>query len=83
MRADLRLHLIGGFGLVAWTAVVLLVYMHFGTGPMFAAGSTLGAVGVEVYQKVRNDGTPAWDDAAMSAAPGFVAWLFCVGAGIK
>lgn len=82
MRTDLRLHLIGGFGLLAWTGLVLLAYLHFGTGPMFAAGSTLGAIGVEVYQKMRNEGTPAWEDAAMSAVPGYVAWIFCTGAGI-
>lgn len=74
MRHDLKLHLIGGLGLLAYGALLWWVATTYGLGQTLAAATTIGAAGVELYQKARGEGTPAWDDALVSAVPGWAAW---------
>jgi hypothetical protein len=71
---DKLLHL--GLG-VLWlcaTAVNLLVYTFFGLGPALAYGTTAFGILYEVNQWIRKEGQPDPWDAAVTAAPGFVAW---------
>lgn len=75
MRADLKLHLIGGLAILAWAAVVVWAYLQWGAGPAAAAATTLGGLGVEGYQWIRTEGEPDPIDAAVTAFPGWLAWV--------
>lgn len=81
MRVDLWKHLAGGALSLVGGAVIVAAYRWGGPGPAAAATSTWFAIWTEAYQWVRKEGTPAWDDAAATAAPGWVAWLAIAGMG--
>ncbi len=75
MQHDKKLHLIGGVGVAVLLVLVILCALHYGPGAALAGGSVLLAFGVELYQKVRNEGTPDIEDALFSAAPGVLAGI--------
>lgn len=75
LRPDLITHLKWGAPLAASQAAVAYVAVHAGIGWAIALGSIALGIGVELYQRARREGTPAWDDAAASAAPGVVLGL--------
>jgi hypothetical protein len=59
---------------IACALLVLSIYEHFGLGASLAATTTLVGALYEVNQRVRKEGQPDPWDAAVTAAPGFVAW---------
>ena len=75
IRPDLRLHLKYSPALALLVLGIALVALYFGPGFAVAAGSLAIGVGMEINQKLRGEGTPAWDDALASSAAGIVAGL--------
>lgn len=75
MRKDLQLHLVGGLAILAWATLVIACHLRYGPGPAAALATTLGAAGVEGYQRIRKAGTPDALDLAVTAAPGWVVWV--------
>lgn len=83
--ADTKMHLKLGTPLAVMLAGVLLIAHSAGPGYAVAAGSIALGIGVELYQRIRNEGVASWGDAAASAAAGvvgglsFEAWRFAQG----
>ena len=75
LAPDKLLHLKLGAPLAALLAAVLAVAHYAGPGFAVAAGSVALGVGVELYQRLRGEGTATLADAAASAAVGVVAGL--------
>ncbi len=75
MTRDERLHLIGGVCIALVLAGLILLLPKIGPGLTLALGSTIGAVGVEVYQHLRREGDADAMDAFISAFPGAMAGL--------
>jgi hypothetical protein len=75
MAQDKKLHLILGFALALVSFLIVFVAWWVGPGYAVAFGCFVGALGVEHYQDVRNEGVPSWADARYSAAPGVVLGL--------
>lgn len=73
MNRNTKLHLKGGAAIAAGAAATLWVAGEFGPGYAVAFACTFVGIGVEIYQMVRREGTPAARDAALSAIPGIVA----------
>ncbi len=67
---DKILHLKAGALLALLLVAIVYVALHFGPGYAVAAGSIALGVGVEVYQKIRHEGTMELLDAMASAAVG-------------
>lgn len=70
LAPDKLRHLKWGGGLAAALAVVVALALFVSPGWAIAGGAVLFSIGVEVYQKARNEGTASWADAAASTAPG-------------
>jgi len=72
LRADLVTHLKGGTVMLVYTAAVVLApqFIKYGLTILFASAAM--GWGVEQYQKVRGEGTFAYDDMLASAAPGML-----------
>ena len=69
---DKLMHLKLGVPLALLLTVLAYIAAHFGIGYSVAAGSVAFGIGVELYQKMRNEGTLDWMDAVCSAAAGVV-----------
>lgn len=75
IRKDLIAHAVIGLLAIAYSAIVLWLVQHYGYGPAAAFASTTMGIALELYQKVRHEGTPdAWD-AIATASPGWVLWI--------
>lgn len=70
--ADKRQHLAAGTGLAAVLLVVVLLALYVAPWAGLAAGAVVLAIGVELYQRARNEGNANWPDAAASALPGLL-----------
>jgi VanZ family protein len=75
LAPDKLLHLKLGVPMAIMLAVVVFVAQYAGPGFAVALGAVWLGVGVEMYQKYRNEGEASWADAAASAAAGVVAGL--------
>lgn len=75
IRKDLIAHIVIGLLAIAYCAIVLWLVRHHGYGPAAAFATTAMGIALELYQKVRHEGTPDPLDAACTAAPGWAFWL--------
>lgn len=75
IRKDLIAHVVIGLLAIAYSAIVLWLVQHYGYGPAAAFATTAIGIALELYQKVRHEGTPDPLDAACTAAPGWVFWI--------
>ncbi len=75
LAQDIRMHLKLGAPLALLLVAVILIAQHAGPGYAVAAGSMALGIGVELYQRIRNEGTASWPDAFASAAAGIVGGL--------
>ena len=73
---DKRKHLIGALVILAWVLAILWAYGRFGLVSALSVASLAGP-GLELYQKVRHEGTPDPRDAAWTMAPFLIAALIC------
>lgn len=74
-------HLTWGAGLALVVGCTALVTKASPALAIALASAALG-VGVELYQKARNEGEPSWLDALATAAPGLLlAGIVALGAG--
>jgi len=72
---DKKMHLELGVPLSILLTTISIIAVFVGIGYAVMFGSIAFGIGVEVYQKIRNEGTFSWADAACSAAFGVVAGL--------
>ena len=80
--ADKRAHLLYGVGLAAVSAVVCAVARSHGVGYGVVVCSIVFGFGLEVYQRVRGEGTASLADGAASAAAGVVLGLCLAALGV-
>ena len=76
---DKQMHVIGGAIMAAWVGITLWITL-WSYGAAMAVGCFGANIGVEIYQKVRHEGTPELGDALAGSFIGFilgviVAWL--------
>lgn len=71
---DKLLHVALGGVAVACALLALAVYEHLGLGACLAFTTTAVGALYEGNQYIRKEGQPDLWDAAVTAAPGFVAW---------
>ncbi len=76
MAPDKIAHLKAGALLAALLAVVVWLALTVGPGYAVAAGSVAMGIGVEWYQKARNEGQAEFWDAVASAAAGILGGIF-------
>ena len=69
MRTDLKLHLAIGLGAALATVALLVLAQHRHPALSLGIAGPLLGLAIEQYQRVRNEGTPAWDDGIATAAP--------------
>lgn len=73
---DKQMHLKLGIPLSLVIALTVAVALFVGPGYAVMFGSVALGIGVEIYQKIRNEGQFEWSDAACSAAFGVCAGLW-------
>jgi hypothetical protein len=75
MQRDKLQHFgLGGLTSV-FSALALLIYQHYGLGPMLAYATTVVGVTYELQQWYRHEGQPDAYDALATAMPGWLAWI--------
>ena len=71
---DKVMHVGMGLAFAGYCAVFYLLMQRMGPGPAAAWACVAGGIMVEVYQKVRNEGTPDPWDAFATGLPGLLFW---------
>jgi hypothetical protein len=71
--ADKIKHLQGGAVVALAMLAVVAIAVYVSRPLAVAAGSLATAIGIELYQRWRQEGEPSWPDAVASALPGLVA----------
>ena len=75
LAIDKVMHLKLGVPMAFLLVSIVLIAKNIGAGYAVAFGAVALGVGVEVYQKIRKEGTPDFWDALASAAAGLVLGL--------
>ena len=76
LAKDKIAHVVMGLLMLGYCWVFHWVLIHGGSGPAVAFAMTAGSIGVEAYQKARNEGEPSLADAAAGSALGWLYWGF-------
>ena len=72
---DKQMHLGLGAPMALIIALASFIALNIGPGYAVMFGSIALGIGVEVYQKLRNEGQFEWADAACSSAAGVIGGL--------
>ena len=76
MIKDWKLHLAFGCSAVLATLAIIWIGSHYGPGAAAAFATTLLGGAYEGVQAYRKEGEPSLRDATITAAPGYIFWLF-------